>query len=467
MNRWACVAVSLLGTCAMGCHRDSSSSAAPATATAPPLPVKPHVITRPKQASLELVVYTSKPKAETAKLVTPSAIVLALTPELCGDEGACARVRAFVANGEHFRSDTESVAAAPTFASADLLAVATRGLSDAERDSLAHLSTRVSLSATGDAGPDQIPARAGFAAAAALAKATGGLVFDPDIVRFENATGAARHAITSPLGLPAFRSNHIVVHAYRQDDGTARLVSLGMGRFGAPDLEVVGAAFSRARPLGVLLNTVADALVRGGPALQAPLSIAIEDVARSVGKKPEDVHAGKKPSIPLALDLQEVPREKGDSDNALVRLVPPGGATAAAYEDALAGLLGEDDDPVTRTDHDEELLAASHRAQAALPGVLARFKQTGDPGATLFVKLPFAIPGRPEGSNEWMWVEVLRWDDQTITGTLGDAPQAVPQMKAGDKVTGKRADVFDYMLHSSDGGMEGGETSRILERRGH
>ncbi|MGC3997800.1 MAG: hypothetical protein QM767_10025 [Anaeromyxobacter sp.] len=44
-------------------------------------------------------------------------------------------------------------------------------------------------------------------------------------------------------------------------------------------------------------------------------------------------------------------------------------------------------------------------------------------------------------------------------------PFEVPALHAGDVVEVVEADVFDYMLERADGTRQGGETSKLLEKR--
>lgn len=75
------------------------------------------------------------------------------------------------------------------------------------------------------------------------------------------------------------------------------------------------------------------------------------------------------------------------------------------------------------------------------------------------VKAPFATP---DGSKEWMWVEVVRWDGDTIHGVLNTDPSQIPGLAAGARVSVSSQDVFDYLLERGDAGQEGNETGAIM-----
>lgn len=63
-----------------------------------------------------------------------------------------------------------------------------------------------------------------------------------------------------------------------------------------------------------------------------------------------------------------------------------------------------------------------------------------------------------------MWVEVQRWHGDSLVGVLDNEPYYIKNLKRGDVVTVKEGDLFDWMIQLRDGGTEGGETNRILEK---
>ncbi len=61
----------------------------------------------------------------------------------------------------------------------------------------------------------------------------------------------------------------------------------------------------------------------------------------------------------------------------------------------------------------------------------------------LLVKAPFATRA---GGNEWMWVEVVRWEGNRISGILENDSYQVEGLKAGARVEVDEASLFDYTL---------------------
>ncbi|HEY0820284.1 MAG TPA: DUF2314 domain-containing protein, partial [Rhizobacter sp.] len=83
------------------------------------------------------------------------------------------------------------------------------------------------------------------------------------------------------------------------------------------------------------------------------------------------------------------------------------------------------------------------------------------PGEYILLKLPFPTTS---GTHEWMWVEVLSWEGDTIRALLKNEPVDVPTLHAGQEVTGSPSKAFDYLRRYPDGREEGNETGQILLR---
>jgi uncharacterized protein YegJ (DUF2314 family) len=415
----------------------ADAGGAPTTAT--------HPIARPRDAAAELGVLTDRPRAELEPLLAPAALAGLLDTRHCGPVATCEAVRALVRAGKGVEVSLSTTAewGLPVASTLDTVA---KGLTPKERAGLAKLPNVVVVKVTGDATPTHLVARTGFALAAALAERVHGFVHDETVRRIETADAFAAHAITAPLGDAAFRDDSILIQSYVQEDGTTRLISLGMRRFGAPDLEVRGAQAGASRSLGAIMNAVAARLAAG--ASEAPLSISLDD-PRAKGKT-------------ATVDLEVPPLQQGDPDNTIVRIVPEGGAAPAAYDRLVAAFFGAAEQLVEQPD-DAELLAARDRARRAFPGTLARWKASPEPRPKLLVKLPFPIAG--DAGSEWMWVEVKAVTGDAITGSLANSPAYATDLHAGAPVTGRTQDLYDAMMLLPDGGTLGGETTKILERR--
>ncbi len=121
-------------------------------------------------------------------------------------------------------------------------------------------------------------------------------------------------------------------------------------------------------------------------------------------------------------------------------------------------------DAATAVKHDAAILEASRKAREDLPALKRAFNAGLQPSENILLKAPFKTP---DGSNEWMWVEVSRWQEGRITGVLDNDPFNVPGLHAGQTVTINQEDVFDYIRHYPDGHAEGNTTGSILEKMQH
>jgi hypothetical protein len=417
---------------------------------------------------VELAVLTRAPRAELEAIIAPSSRAKLVRGDLCGDKAACDAVRAFAQSPAKLdlRIESASDLGVPK---GEALAYVAKTLSREQRDAIPSLTSALVVTAHGAPLPSHLPARAGFAVTAAIASRLNALVYDEALRRIESHGELASHAITSPLDAPVFREDRIVIQLYEQDDGTARLLTLGMRRFGAPDVEIEGATMNAGTPLGRALNAVAERLVAG--ASEGPLLLG----------------GSERTQVGFATS----PHHEGDPDNTFLRVIARGGATAQAYDDLVAALYGKPDDALAIAAADDRALAAvAERARGAFPGAVERWtrwneadrpdvapkvapKVETEKRAVLMVKLPFAFgDAGGDAGVEGMWIEVTRVTDSEIIGTLANRPVYVASVKSGDTVHGKRAELLDYLLtpgqrdgREGERKAEGGESMRLLGGR--
>jgi uncharacterized protein YegJ (DUF2314 family) len=409
-------------------------------------------------------VLTDKPRADLDRYTDANEVAKLLAPKHCGE--ACPLVRDYLR--DETKSTLEIVSAGDwVLPPPDTLPYATRALTEAERETVYKRPWIVAVRIRGPATRDQLPARTGFAAAAAIAEDLGALVYDEEVRRIETARDFAARAIVAPPGAPAFRTDHVAVQLYTQDDGTARLLTLGMRRFGAPDLELRGASMHAGRRLALVVNALCAKLARGESDL--PMTVTASDVAsvRAPGDR-GGAPASPKPAV-VDLVTPDPPHTAGDPDNEIVSVIPAGGRSKAAFDAMVEGLFGKMDVVVVDEAKDPALIEIAKSARAKLPAALARWKKEESAGTMLMVKLPFAYEA-PEGSDagrafEWMWVQVTGFDDASISGKLANAPAYVAELSMGSSVRGRRSEVADLLFRHPDGGIEGGESIHVLEAR--
>lgn len=395
--------------------------------------------------------------------------VAALAARLASDNANPRLVKQLAETGTAFEVDAHwTTHALKDFAppSAQMLEYFGRGLSPSETQALPKADKALVLEFA-------YPARDRFTALRhaellvdQVAADTHGLVWDNDSREAFTPVSWHKRRVASWAGDVPDVAMHSVIHFYRNDDGSGyRFVTVGMARFGLPDLSIEDAIASESRPLGNMVNVTAQALVEGALTDAAGrLDVRLQasrhpGVAKAQG---EDVLPGAQRVAHLL--LVQGRRDEGDADNRLLRIAFDryDGPDEHARQAALGTALFGSEDGVTRIRHDARLLAARDAARAKMPELRDRFNRGLRPGEVLMVKAPFATDH--EG-REWMWVEVAAWKGDRITGTLQNTPDDVQHLKQGQDVVVSQAELFDYLFKRADGTLEGNTTGAIIQEQ--
>jgi uncharacterized protein YegJ (DUF2314 family) len=411
------------------------------------------------EASAELAVLSDKAEVEVAKLASAREIAKLLDTRHCG--GACDAVKQLMLDHDHFevevlKSEDYILPAKESYATI------APGLTPSERASIDRRATTVVIRSRGTADIEQLPARAAFAATAAVAEALSGLVYDEVVRRIETSTEFAQHTVTVPLGKNVFSPRQIMVQLYRQEDGTARLLTLGMVRFGSPDFTMRGASMELGPSLANVMNVIASSAAAARTELPA---VTLAEVARISGRTPEELTKDPNASRPVQLTTTDAERIEGDPENEMLELVPRGGATREAWATTMTDLFGETP-RVVFAGSDPELDSIAAHARRDLPGAVKRL-ESGD--GTLYVKGPFPIPAesRLDGgaTEEWMWIQVSSCDAKGCAGVLSNTPGYATNLAAGRAVSVAREKTADWLLRLPDGGTAGGQSIKALQKR--
>ena len=299
-----------------------------------------------------------------------------------------------------------------------------------------------------------------------LARETGGLLWD-EMTReiFTPDEWHARRILTWTNGVPDI-SKHTTIHAYNTGE-YVRAITLGMEKIGLPDVVVDGFSWSSNRTMGHLINLFCQAVAER-PTITVHGQYDL-DIHRIRNREVRDAQLNSLYSNATAnarLTLKEGRWEEGDPANRLIELAFDrySGRDVHARQQALESHLFGWEDDITPVQHNKELLAASQRAKAKLPELRNAFTRGLDPGEFIQVKAPFESP---DGGHEWMWVEVTAWKGNRIEGLLNNEPFNIPSLQAGQVVSVKQKDVFDYIRKYPDGEQEGNETGKIIEKMRH
>jgi hypothetical protein len=400
--------------------------------TSPASPLAPR-LRSPPSAVAELGVLTDRAESALAEVVDREALAGSVVSRHCGDEEACAAVRAALRD-EHTTRLTVAARADWDPYRVDMDAAAA-GLPPPARGTLAGRTRMVTIRVATATSARHLAVRAAFAAAAAIAEKIDGLVFDPLLGRVETARDFAAHAVTEPAGASSFRRDRAQLLYQPRSDGVVRILTAGLSRWGAPDVEASSVPTAASARVAEIILAVAEVVANG--AASGPVVVSRKDVERVRGA-PYPGDAGLPEEQGVSIDLAPVHPEPGDPNDFLARIVPPAGEGPMGYLDLAerffgAGLAASPGEDVVRS--------RSARAQRGLPDALARWKASRATGRKLLALLPFAIPG--DAGVESMWIEVTDCGDRSITGRLLDDPLAATDVAQGDTVTRARSEVQD------------------------
>lgn len=261
-------------------------------------------------------------------------------------------------------------------------------------------------------------------------------------------------------------ARHVTIHAYRKGE-LIRLVTLGMEKFGLPDVALNDVSdHDQESGASLIMLTCQTLAERGKLERDGVLDVSIDGLRSKTASQPLQDSLAKGATGKATLTLSMGTPDEGDADNRLVEIVFPGPKSGLQIRrgQLLASLFGSVEKVVQAKTDDEELLAASRRMKAALLKLKPQWNGKRPELESLIVKGPFRTAS---GGTEWMWVEVTGWSGATIHGLLQNDPYEVPGLKQGALVDVAEDSVFDYMLRKADGTTEGGETIAILQKQAH
>lgn len=256
-------------------------------------------------------------------------------------------------------------------------------------------------------------------------------------------------------------SKQTTIHAYKSND-YVRAITLGMAKFGLPDVTIQNVSWSSNRSVGNVINIFSQVMTEGAKfAKPGEYDLDLKAV-KNASVREAQVSTLKSNALSVAyLTLKQGVNEAGDPANRLIEITfdrYPGKDVHAKQNAMFSALFGFEDS-VSRIRHNTELLAASQKAKDQLPALYKAFTAGLAPGEFIQFKAPFATD---DGGNEWMWVEVIEWKEQKIKGLLKNEPLKISNLHGGQIVEIKQKDIFDFLRVRPNGNQEGNETSKII-----
>lgn len=240
-------------------------------------------------------------------------------------------------------------------------------------------------------------------------------------------------------------------------EGELRLVTRGLRHLGDRDLVLDHVPADSAGDAAYVLNSVALALHARS---DVPETLAL-DTANARG----------------TATLSVIDAQDGDPEAPLLRVTFKGQVLADAVLGSVPEAPGEAPAPVASAasltavpapaaatvpdpPRPNTLAEAQAAARARLTGTVHSAYERGlQPGERLAVSVPFP---NPDGTREYLWVEVRGWRGSIISGVVATTPAKTRAVVAGQSVTVDEGQVFDYVWKKADGTREGNTTAGFL-----
>lgn len=256
---------------------------------------------------------------------------------------------------------------------------------------------------------------------------------------------------------------HTVIHSYPNGE-YVRAISLGMAKFGLPDIAVSEFSWSDNRRIGNSIIAISQLLVEGHRLnKEGEFTLDLTQIKQEEYKAKLKDLVLENATFKGKHKFSIVEPEEGDPNNLILEPIFDHDDAESKQEKQelfLSSIFGSKDE-ISYIKHNEELLKASQRAKEKLPKLQQDFKKGFEPGEYILLKAPFKTP---DDGNEWMWVEVITWEENRIKGMLKNDPYHIPNLKAGAIVDIAQDRVFDYIRYFANGKSEGNETGEIIAK---
>ncbi len=178
--------------------------------------------------------------------------------------------------------------------------------------------------------------------------------------------------------LPLVR-NHTIIHFYRTGDkGLARLITLGMKKFGLPDLAINNATVSSGKNMGNLINVLTQLMAEKKPiSSKGEMVVDLKSIKHTPYRKDllASLKSNKQKTVPIKLSALKP--EKGDPDNLILEVKFDNMKGKGLHEkhDAMVSALFGSEDKISMVKHNEAIYAARTRARKKLPALRKLFRE--------------------------------------------------------------------------------------------
>lgn len=258
-------------------------------------------------------------------------------------------------------------------------------------------------------------------------------------------------------------SEHITIHFYQEEE-YCRAITLGMLKFGLPDIYIEDLSCNSGIELASFINLTVQTLWEKQKIEDSgQLKLSINNIKNTSFRKMMLNSLMDNAEGEATITLVEGIADEGDPVNRLMEISFPEKNRQVEHNQLFTKLFGSEDE-ITSLRHNEELLEASARAKEKIPELFKLFSKGLSINRHLLIKFPFE---NDLGEREWMWVEIIKWNNNTIEGLLQNDPAIVKNLKAGQKVSKDINEMFDYIIYNEDGSYEGNKTGEIMMKMQH
>ena len=178
---------------------------------------------------------------------------------------------------------------------------------------------------------------------------------------------------------------------------------------------------------------------------------------------------GKKPAAEQEQEMNRIIRLAAEmvDKNTVGVLLPSENIVLPISDEVIMAMKGEDSlkalskssnaAVIGASGDDPKMLAATAEARKTWPEFVKAFRNKPENSESFAAKFPFDAPDQ----KEFMWVEVVSINGDTVVGRLGNDPVWVKDLKIGDQVKMKISELSDWM-YLKDGEIVGGYTVKVL-----
>ena len=253
------------------------------------------------------------------------------------------------------------------------------------------------------------------------------------------------------------------VRAYRVKRGI-RSVSMGLGKFGQPNLVIENFSEHHMGYIDKLFTVVLQHVIESHEkALPGIITIDVNKISNPIVRQKYSSFIKLNGKGKAKIQLRKTKSLKGDPANLLSIHFEnsPGEGLWNEQAKLLKSVFGKDRD-ISNTSSSTNLQAAIASAKKRAKAILAKGYSLKKDGSRLLVAVAL------KRANEVVWVEVLKWEGSRGKGILQSNPIYTKSLKSGMKYNFNYASIMDFILYGPDGQVvEKGGVDELARKVGY